>query len=135
MHNVHYLDISLRSITIGLVLQVERVIPLKVREVDSKVEISTTFHCLCKCTCNTSILMHADMAIEQVIKFSYWKLTSEIHMRSVVYRIPVPRCGTWPICPATMMLGYEHYVSAGKKYRLDTEAKGSTGFRILKNLV
>ena len=33
-----------------------------------------------------------------------------------------------------MMLGYEYYVSAGKKYRLDTEAKGSTGFRILKTL-
>ena len=55
LHNLQalcdYLDIILCFIAIGLVLEIERMVPLKVGKVDTKMQIRTTLDCLSHCTC------------------------------------------------------------------------------------
>ena len=48
-----YLDIGLCGVIVGLVLEIERVEPLVLRKVESKVQVRTTLDCFCQCTCIT----------------------------------------------------------------------------------
>ena len=67
-----YLNVFLGGEFISLVLEIERVEPLKEREVEAKMNVGSTLHGPCKCPCTVTIAM---IQLSQTTLNSTGKLT------------------------------------------------------------